>query len=125
MPKRFSLLKEEYKKLTKQIMQRDGWKCRVCKSRNDLHAHHIVYRSAGGGDYSWNLLAVCTRCHDAIHGLNSVVRIIILAKSRDAEEEPNADQGIRVVRLNAYNDRKSRVSREKQEVAEIVIQKES
>lgn len=58
---------DEYKALTRIVFSRDGWRCIVCKSRCHLHAHHIIFRSDGGEDVSWNLATVCNSCHDAIH----------------------------------------------------------
>lgn len=29
--------------------------------------HHIIFRSAGGPDTSWNLLTLCNACHNGIH----------------------------------------------------------
>ncbi|MHA7836848.1 MAG: hypothetical protein ACX98W_05240, partial [bacterium] len=35
-----------------RVFVRDGWQCTVpgCRSRRNLQAHHIIFRSAGGGD---------------------------------------------------------------------------
>jgi hypothetical protein len=46
--------------------------CRHCRYRNNLHAHHIIYRSQLGSDISSNLITLCTKfdeggCHDAVH----------------------------------------------------------
>src|SRR5271166_4853778 len=57
----------EYKLLCAQILRRDGFKCRSCQLRQNLHVHHIVFRSQLGPDESWNLLTVCSSCHDGIH----------------------------------------------------------
>ena len=47
------------------VFERDGWRCTVpgCSSRRNLHAHHIVFRSAGGGDEPANLTTVCAFHH--------------------------------------------------------------
>lgn len=58
---------EEYALLVKQVLNRDGWKCRSCGSRNNLHCHHVWFRSHGGPDALWNLLALCSACHDGVH----------------------------------------------------------
>jgi len=58
---------EQYALLVKQVLNRDGYKCRSCRSRNNLHVHHLQYRSQGGPDAAWNLIALCNGCHDAIH----------------------------------------------------------
>lgn len=46
---------------------RDHWKCRHCKTRNQLTPHHVQYQSHGGQDVVGNLLTLCIQCHDAIH----------------------------------------------------------
>jgi hypothetical protein len=48
-----------------RIFERDGWRCRVpgCSSRRNLHAHHVVFRSLGGGGEDDNLVTVCVTHH--------------------------------------------------------------
>lgn len=58
---------EEYTLLVKQVLHRDEWRCRSCGSRNNLHVHHIWFRSHGGPDVLWNLVALCSACHDGVH----------------------------------------------------------
>ena len=58
---------DEYKALCKRVLERDGWKCQNCGFRNNLHVHHIVYRSHNGEDTMENLITVCNLCHDEIH----------------------------------------------------------
>lgn len=58
---------EEYAVLCRGILKRDGWRCRNCKSRCNLHVHHIIFRSAEGPDEDWNLCTLCSSCHDGIH----------------------------------------------------------
>ena len=50
--------------LQKQVLERDGGRCQVpgC-SRAALHAHHIVFRSAGGRDVPENLVSLCPAHH--------------------------------------------------------------
>ena len=57
----------EYALLVKQVLGRDGWRCRSCGSRNSLHIHHIIFRSQQGPDEAWNLIALCNSCHDGVH----------------------------------------------------------
>ncbi len=47
------------------VFERDGWRCTVpgCSSRRNLHAHHIVFRSAGGGDEPENQTSLCAFHH--------------------------------------------------------------
>ncbi len=60
---------DEYKTLCRRVLERDGWRCRNprCGMRNGLHVHHIIFRSEMGVDESWNLVAVCSDCHNLIH----------------------------------------------------------
>jgi len=53
--------------LAKDVYIRDGWKCRNCKSRNNLMAHHVVFRSHQGPDALNNLLTLCSSCHRGLH----------------------------------------------------------
>jgi hypothetical protein len=48
-----------------RIFERDGWRCRVpgCSSRRNLQAHHVVFRSRGGGEDDGNLVTVCVTHH--------------------------------------------------------------
>ena len=47
------------------IFERDGWCCTVpgCSSRRNLQRHHIVFRSAGGGDEASNQTTLCAFHH--------------------------------------------------------------
>lgn len=41
----------------------------ICTSRRELHAHHIVPRSQGGGDEETNLITLCVAHHlRGVHG---------------------------------------------------------
>ncbi len=48
-----------------RVFDRDGWRCTVpgCSSHRNLHAHHIVFRSAGGGDALDNQTTLCAFHH--------------------------------------------------------------
>ncbi|HKY32149.1 MAG TPA: HNH endonuclease signature motif containing protein [Candidatus Polarisedimenticolia bacterium] len=58
-----------------RIFTRDGWRCQVpyCRSRANLNAHHMVFRSKGGCDKAWNLITVCRRHHEMIHA--GIIRV--------------------------------------------------
>jgi len=53
----------------RRVLARDGGRCQVpgC-SRAALHAHHVLYRSRGGGDEEENLVAMCAAHH--LHGVH-------------------------------------------------------
>ncbi len=56
-----------YDELRKQVLQRDGWKCQICGSGQNLHVHHKQLRSQQGDDDDANLIALCASCHEAMH----------------------------------------------------------
>jgi len=58
------------------VFERDGWRCTVpgCTSLRNLHAHHVRFRSAGGGDAPENLTTLCA-AHHLRHVHAGVVRI--------------------------------------------------
>jgi hypothetical protein len=47
------------------IFARDGWRCTVpvCTARRNLHDHHLVFRSRGGGNGRANRLTLCVWHH--------------------------------------------------------------
>ena len=49
--------------------RRAGHRCEapICTSRKNLHAHHAVWRSHGGGDEPENLVCTCLFHHGGIH----------------------------------------------------------
>jgi hypothetical protein len=83
MPSRVATAREQeaadaakWKAVCKSVDQRDGRQCRCCDKRSDPeatgllkrgHRHHIIYRSAGGPDDTWNLVTLCAGCHDDEH----------------------------------------------------------
>jgi len=64
------------------ICERDGWRCTVpgCTSHRGLHAHHLHFRSAGGGDEPENLTTLC-----AAHHLRGVHRGTLRIRGRAPE----------------------------------------
>jgi hypothetical protein len=47
------------------VFARDGWRCTVpvCTARRNLHDHHLVFRSRGGGNARANRLTLCAWHH--------------------------------------------------------------
>lgn len=64
---RLKLPPAEYNKLVGQVHKRDNHKCRCCKGRKLISAHHILFRSHGGDDTLENLISLCVDCHNAVH----------------------------------------------------------
>lgn len=55
--------------LKQQCHERDGWCCRFCGRKGVwLDAHHIRFRRGTADDVLWNLISLCRRCHDDVHG---------------------------------------------------------
>ena len=56
--------------LSRKVRDRDGGECQVpgCSHRAQ-HAHHVVFRSRGGGDEQENQVALCAFHHlRCVHG---------------------------------------------------------
>lgn len=52
----------------KQIIQRDGKRCKLCGSTYWLEAHHIIYKSQGGERTNpLNGIMLCKVCHLDVH----------------------------------------------------------
>lgn len=56
-----------HKNFKSACLTRDGHKCRVCGSENDLETHHIKPKSKGGTDKLSNLMTLCGSCHEKYH----------------------------------------------------------
>jgi len=59
-----------------RVFERDGWRCTApgCTSQRNLHVHHVVFRSAGGGDEDANLTTLCAFHHQrGVHA--GVIRV--------------------------------------------------
>lgn len=60
-------------KLKKQIRKRAKNKCEKCGSNKELHTHHLTYERRGHELLS-DLICVCKKCHEEIHGRKFEVR---------------------------------------------------
>jgi 5-methylcytosine-specific restriction endonuclease McrA len=56
-----------YRGLHLQVLERDGWRCQVCGSMQNLQVHHLKFRSQSGGDEEQNLSTMCAECHARMH----------------------------------------------------------
>jgi 5-methylcytosine-specific restriction endonuclease McrA len=65
---RLRLDSTSYRDLQRQVMERDGWRCQVCGSMQNLQVHHLKLRSQSGGDVEQNLITLCVACHEQVHG---------------------------------------------------------
>ena len=56
---------EEWKHIAQMVKERDGQKCVICGSTENLNAHHIGY----DGDCldENDIVTLCNRCHECLH----------------------------------------------------------
>lgn len=55
-----------------QVLERDGYKCRMCGSGSSLSVDHIKSRGAGGTDEMENLRSLCVICHGRRHNYGGI-----------------------------------------------------
>ena len=58
---------EAYRKLHRQILERDAWRCQMCGRMQRLQVHHLEFRSRCGSDSEENLITLCAECHAQMH----------------------------------------------------------
>ncbi len=50
------------------VLCRDQHTCKACKKKTDqMHVHHVIWRTNGGSDLPENLLTLCEKCHSKAH----------------------------------------------------------
>ena len=64
---RLRLTPELYQDERQQVLRRDGWRCQICGSRQNLQVHHKQLRSQQGSDDDFNLITLCASCHERLH----------------------------------------------------------
>jgi 5-methylcytosine-specific restriction endonuclease McrA len=67
-PRRVRLVPAIYARLRETILARDGWSCQICGGRKHLDVHHMKRRGALGDDSETNLITLCRKCHQHVHG---------------------------------------------------------
>ncbi len=72
-------------------LEKDRVRCRVCGAGQNLHVHHILYRSEisvkNGRDELWNLITLCNTHHDMVHSDKKLWQPILKEAARLREEE--------------------------------------
>lgn len=107
---RVRLPRDEYVKLCQKVHERDNYKCRVCGFRGPLTTHHIIFRSQGGDDCSYNLISVHEECHDAIHDRHVNVLCPDYTFPVDGGKlDADKPDGIRIQFVNGYRPTRWRV----------------
>lgn len=71
-----------WKDVARQIRQRDRYQCMDCGAADTLlDVHHIVYLSHHGTNQKHNLVTLCRKCHEAVHG-----RVFDILEVQEQEE---------------------------------------
>jgi len=68
-PKDRFYLSVTWKKLRREILYRDGYRCLRCDKRftaDRLSVHHLKPKLEGGPDSPENLVTLCKECHDLV-----------------------------------------------------------
>jgi hypothetical protein len=64
--------------LKQEVLERDGGRCRWCgRVGVPVDPHHIRYRRGSSDDVPGNLISLCRRCHDFVHGAPNAKGVII------------------------------------------------
>lgn len=81
----------------RRVLQRDGFMCVGCGSREDLTMHHRIPRSRGGQNRVDNLTTLCLNCHATLHAgaaaLSSFRLWLQLRRTFRAPQLPEPDKG--------------------------------
>ena len=65
------LKSDEWKQVAEMVKDRDGNKCVICGSTENLNAHHIGYN--GDRLNEDDIVTLCNRCHECLHdGINEM-----------------------------------------------------
>lgn len=67
--------------------------CRVCKVRDTVDPHHIVWREDRGDDIAANIAPVCRKDHEALHRRAPAIARLFLASLTDAEYAYMVERG--------------------------------
>lgn len=63
-------IEADWRRIRESVLRRDRFKCVECEkpcNRAEADIHHLMPRSAGGGDEPSNLVTLCDGCHAAHH----------------------------------------------------------
>jgi hypothetical protein len=115
----------KWKKLRLTILERDNYTCFKCKSKDNLHVHHLRYPSILGTEETCDLITLCKSCHDAVHGKKKTKKKKRTPKPRkpttwaDMSEQQKAN----FLRVPSPQGRKPLYSREEAIASKYIIRK--
>jgi 5-methylcytosine-specific restriction endonuclease McrA len=64
---RLRLDPQDYDRLRREVLRRDGWRCQWCGAISNLEVHHREFRSRSNDDSEQNLIVLCAACHASVH----------------------------------------------------------
>ncbi len=80
---------DKWKQIRQKILERDGYKCRICGANYNLHIHHLTYKRLYDENKD-DLITVCESCHKAYHELDRMSELV--NKQDRAEEQASIEQ---------------------------------
>lgn len=66
---------DKWKQIRRKILERDGYKCRICGTNYNLRIHHLTYKRLYNENEE-DLITVCESCHKAYHELDRMSELI-------------------------------------------------
>ena len=52
-----------FRRARRAVLERDGYRCRICLVADAQEVDHLVRQYDGGSDDPHNLISVCSACH--------------------------------------------------------------
>lgn len=56
----------QWKERRQRVLERDNYLCQGCLTRRATQVHHLTYERVGN-EMMFDLISICTPCHDALH----------------------------------------------------------
>ena len=85
-PYQIYLASDDWKGIRRRILDRDGHKCVVCGSAENLCVHHLTYRNKFHEQLR-DLVTLCDKCHTAYHSIQNMTTVVDDIY-RELDEEP-------------------------------------
>ena len=71
-----------------KVLKRDNYMCQICGTNQNLHLHHIRYRSERKDliDEPTNLIMLCFKCHELVHSSKKKYQPMLLKMMEGKDE---------------------------------------
>lgn len=89
------LKSEHWKQVRKWCLEKCGYKCGFCKKEfhpSNLQVHHWTYENLGK-ELERDLIVLCNRCHEKVHGIAKELRISKIRKHKKKREAKKRNKG--------------------------------